>query len=43
MTTQLQPPPVEKSVTPRVSSSILTSTTDSNDSNSDKSSYWRDK
>lgn len=45
MTTQLQPPPVEKSLTPRVSSSILTSTTDPNDSNSDKSDkspYWRD-
>ncbi|KAL7315030.1 hypothetical protein PS15m_006536 [Mucor circinelloides] len=41
MTTQLQPPPVEKSITPRVSSSILTSTTDPNDSNSDKSPYWR--
>lgn len=46
MTTQLQPPPVEKSLTPRVSSSILTSTPDPNDSNSDKSDkspYWRDK
>ncbi|CEP11111.1 hypothetical protein [Parasitella parasitica] len=39
MTTQLQRPTIEKTLTPRVSSSILTSTMDLDDRNSDKSSY----